>query len=143
MCQQFLEREAPLRRMPPVVQQVEVGVRRRPVDVAQRRLQRRHPRRGQHVRGDPVAQRPVGHLGQRERGELAHASLLHPLGHRVHRRQRFLDGARASGTDAPVLGVDDLEAGGTGPGLAVEPESRTAGERFLLGRREVEEAQCQ
>ena len=49
--EQFLEREPPLGRVPARVQQLDVGGGRRTMHVAQRRLERRHARRDEHVRG--------------------------------------------------------------------------------------------
>ena len=141
--EQFLERETPLRRVPALVQRGDVGVRWRPVHVAERRLERRQSNRAEHVRRNPVAQAAARELRQRQPRQHAHASLLDAFRRRIHRRQALVRVRLDAGRDLPVLRVHDLEAARAEARFAEAAQAGAARQRRLLRGREMEEAQRQ
>ena len=82
MREQFLEREPPLGRVPPIDQQIHRRVRRRPMHVVQGLAQARQMRIGEHCGGQPVLQIAGGGLIERQPDQLPQASLGDALGAR-------------------------------------------------------------
>ncbi|MNZ79083.1 hypothetical protein D3C78_976770 [compost metagenome] len=142
--QQFLEGQAVLGPVAALGQLLEVGVRRRPVQVADRLVERRQVVLAGQLGGQPVGQAAPVEAAQRLLAEGAQALLGEALGARVDRREGLLDRRRRLvGRQGAVLGVVDLQAGGAGAHLAVAAQVGAALEAVLLRLAEVEEAQAE
>ena len=143
MGQQFLEGQAVLRPMPAFGQLVEVGIRRRPVQVAQGLVERRQLMLAGQFGRQPIGQAVGAEARQRLLAELAQALLGQALGGRVDRRQGLFHGDRFATAEGAVFRVVDLQAGGAGAHLAVAAHQGAAFQPLFLRLAEVVEAQRQ
>jgi hypothetical protein len=139
--QQFLEGQPALRGMAAGGQRLQRGAHRRVVHELQRLAQGGEPELLHHMRGQQVLGGIGGEPRQRAVHGGAHTALALALGEGVHRRQPVLQ--RPGGAGASVLRMHHLQPLRAAAHLAEAAQLRAAREAFLLGAREVEEAQRQ
>ena len=132
MCEQFLEGQPALGWIEAHRQLFQAGAYRRVVHELQRlhqrgKLQGIHDTPGQQVRGTTVLQ-----LLQCAVHQLSHASLGHPFGQRIDRRELCLEGLRLP-ADAPVFRVHDLQPQGATTHFAEAAQRRAPCQAVNLG----------
>ncbi len=143
MGQQFFEGQAQLRPVPAFGQFLDVGIRRRPVQVADRLVERAKLVVAGQFRRQPVGQAAGAEHGQGLLAQLAQALLGEALGSRVDRRQGLLHRNRLVAVQRAVFRMVDLQARGTRPDFAVAAQVGAALETVLLRLAEMVEAQAQ
>ncbi|MCY1343326.1 hypothetical protein D9M69_293410 [compost metagenome] len=143
MGQQFLEGQALLGPVLALGELFQVGVRRRPVQVADGLVERAEVEVAGQLPGQPVRQAVGAEARQGELAEAAQALLGEAFGGGVDGRQGLLHRGRFVAAQGAVLRVVDLQASGAGTDFAVAAQLGPALEAVLLRLAEVEEAQAE
>src|ERR1019366_6872994 len=141
--QQFLEREAPLRRVTPFEQQIHRRIRRWPVHVLQRFAQRGQARISEYRRGQPIGQIAGGGLIQRQPDQLAQSSLSNAFGEGIDRCEVFFVDVHGLRTDAPILRMHHFQTVGASARFAEAAYPDAPRQTVVLLRREIKESQRQ
>ncbi len=141
--QQFLERQAVLGPVVPQGQFVDIGVRRRVMQVADRIVQGRQLIVPGQLFRQPVGQAARAQQGQALLAQQAQALLGQAFGQGVDGCQGLVHRRRLVAADGTVFRVVDLQARGAGPGFAIAAHTGAALQAVLLRIAEMVEAQAQ
>src|SRR5690606_18841864 len=143
MGEQLLEGQALLRPVLSLGQLRQVGIRRRPVQIAQGLGQWPESILFSQLRRQPVRQAMRAQARQGLLTELAQTLLGQPFGRRVDGRQALLYRSRLVAALRTVFRVVDFQAGGAGTHFAIAAQGRTALKAILLRLTEMEETQAE
>ncbi len=132
MGQQFLEREALLRRMRAQRQRGDIGLRGRAMHVEQRIAQRGQLQRRAHRGGDQFDRLGIGQTFERARDHAGQALLTEAFGGRIDRRQAVFGRGYGAREHAPVFRMHDFQAVRAMPDFAVTQEAGARRELFGL-----------
>ena len=143
MSQQFLERQAALRRMAITHQQLHGRIGRRAMHVQQCLAQRRQARIGEQCRRQPIHGILRARLLQRQLDQQPQPSLRHALCHGIDRCEMFLGKLRGVWIHAPVFRMHELQTLRSLARFAEAAHARAARQALLLLGREIKKSQGQ
>ena len=141
--QQFLQGQAPLRRMGAGRERGKIRIARGPVHAEQRLAQRRQLHAAQHLRRQQFQRGRIGQAIQCLSDQLAHRGRADALDLGIDRIQFLAQRIRIGFAQHPVTGMHDLQPVLAGLGRAVAAHARAGHELRHLRGAEMEETQHQ